>query len=176
MGLSLIHIEMCIRDRARDYLTQYGEDAFFEWEMNDYDTTDFYEVTLTSVVDRWSYITESIEGRARLSRNGEIIAEELPIYIENTPGSGNYEYMTHETTAYLPEVMIDGEILDIGINSRYHDLTNDDRIEYESVDYNFDRSRNTRIVYISEVAELTVEGPVSYTHLDVYKRQGMFRK
>ncbi len=148
---------------ARDYLTQYGEDAFFEWEMNDYDTTDFYEVTLTSVVDRWSYITESIEGRARLSRNGEVIAEELPIYIENTPGSGNYKYMTHETTAYLPEVMIDGEILDIGINSRYHDLTNDDRIEYESVDYNFDRSRNTRIIYISEVAELTVEG-LTYTN------------
>lgn len=142
----------------RDYLVQNGEDAWFEWDGQDNSPTDLYEVTLTSVVDRQSYVTESIEGRARLSRNGEVIAEELPIYINSVPGSGRFRYMTSTATAYLPEVPIDGETVNIRITPRYYNVTGDDRIEYESVRYNFERSRSTREVYISDIAELTLDG------------------
>ncbi len=148
-----------ILQENRDQLVKNGDDAWFEWLIEQDDNRpDFYEVELTSVVDRQSYVTENIEGLARLSRNGEMIAEDLPIYINRTPGSGSFRYQTYSTDVILPKVTIDGETVNIRITPRYYDVTTEDRIEYESVRYNFERSRSTKEVFISEVDELTIDG------------------
>lgn len=143
----------------RDFIAANGREAYLESEIgSEREMSDFYELNLTSVVDRWSYITESMECRARLLRNGEAVAEDLPIYITCVPNSGSFRYMTYSTSVNIPNVTIDGEVFEINLSPRFLEVDTDDRIEYQSVDYNFNRSRETREVYISEIEELTADG------------------
>ncbi|MBP3359411.1 MAG: M56 family metallopeptidase [Clostridia bacterium] len=146
---------------GREFLEKNGQEAYWEREDKNHtepSVTDFYEITLKSVEKRMNYLSQTIEGRAEVKRNGSVIADNQAIYISNVPGSSEYKYITHSTDIELPGLNVDGEVVDLSVTLRFEDITPDDRIKFESVSYNFERSRSTKEVYLSELTEAKVNG------------------
>ncbi len=96
---------------------------------------------------------QSLSGEATITRNGEILAENFPVVVSPLPNTGQYKYQTYRTYISVESLPIDGIKLDIGVDASFLQITNDDRIEYQSVSYNFNRSRDTKEVYLDKLVE-----------------------
>ncbi|MDO5396836.1 MAG: M56 family metallopeptidase [bacterium] len=151
----------------QEFLKANGEEAWHNREYTKPSATDFYEITLQSVTARGGYLTGSLEGTAEIKKNGNVLADNYPIYVNNLPGTGEFKYQTYNTIIYVPNIEVDGVSLELNVYLRFEDITPDDRIAYESVRYNFERSRSTKELYLSERVEAEVNG-VKYTENTYY--------
>ncbi len=139
---------LMLYESSEEYVEDTENEEYTAPELND-----LYELELTSVDAVFSSNYKSLVGKARISRNGEAVLEDVPVTVDALPGSSQYKYETMRTELTTDDITLDGVTFYLDIILRFENVTNDDRIEYQSVRYNFDKSLNTQTVLLENLVE-----------------------